>query len=385
MNLPNLQTISLTKGPLQRVFGDLNFNPKRLVASAVIIALIMWSGELGEITRVIIKDAFIQVSAFVGVALLIIYSSERYFGINFNELMTKSRVIEVPIAAFLGAIPGCGGAVLVVTAYASGKVSFGSLVATLIGTMGDAAFILIAIKPEAAAVIIPISLVLGILTGYIINSFFPSFYTSSSSQGLTEIPLIGRLNPLHFLYFVFLLPGLFFGVCNLFQVDLSTYWESFVLNLSILGTVVGLLAWTISPTKTIANCNDHPITRMAVETSFISVWIIGGFLAFEYIILFSTLSLEGIFRLSLPYLPLIGVVLGFIPGCGPQIILTTLYINGLVPFAAIIGNSISNDGDALFPVIAISPRVAVSATLCSAIPALLVAYGFYLFLPSVLN
>ena len=51
------------------------------------------------------------------------------------------------------------------------------------------------------------------------------------------------------------------------------------------------------------------------------------------------------------FLPLIVVLVGFIPGCGPQVLVTTLYLNGIIPFAALIGNAISNDGDALFPAI----------------------------------
>ena len=73
-------------------------------------------------------------------------------------------------------------------------------------------------------------------------------------------------------------------------------------------------------------------------------------------------------------------LVGFIPGCGPQIMITSMYIAGHIPLAAQIGNSISNDGDALFPAIAISPKAAILATLYSAIPAVLVAYVWYYFI-----
>jgi len=79
-------------------------------------------------------------------------------------------------------------------------------------------------------------------------------------------------------------------------------------------------------------------------------------------------------------MPLIGVVIGLLPGCGPQILVTSLYINGTVPLSAQLGNSISNDGDALFPAIVLAPKAALMATLYSSIPALIVAYScFYLF------
>ena len=49
---------------------------------------------------------------------------------------------------------------------------------------------------------------------------------------------------------------------------------------------------------------------------------------------------------------------------------------GIIPLSAQIGNALSNDGDALFPAIAIAPKVAVVATLYSAVPAVILAYGW---------
>ncbi len=49
------------------------------------------------------------------------------------------------------------------------------------------------------------------------------------------------------------------------------------------------------------------------------------------------------------------------------------------------GNAISNDGDALFPAIALNPRAAVVATIYSALPALIVAYAFHFLAPGFMN
>ena len=58
---------------------------------------------------------------------------------------------------------------------------------------------------------------------------------------------------------------------------------------------------------------------------------------------------------------------------------TTFYLNGYIPFSAELGNAISNDGDALFPAIALVPKAAIIATIYSAFPAIIVAYS-YMFL-----
>ncbi|EMP4380200.1 hypothetical protein WD340_004650, partial [Vibrio parahaemolyticus] len=75
--------------------------------------------------------------------------------------------------------------------------------------------------------------------------------------------------------------------------------------------------------------------------------------------------------------PLAGLAIGMLPGCGPQILVTSLYIAGAAPLSAQIANAISNDGDALFPAIAMAPKAALMATVYSSIPAFIVGYGYY--------
>jgi|MGYP003316300671 hypothetical protein len=95
---------------------------------------------------------------------------------------------------------------------------------------------------------------------------------------------------------------------------------------------------------------------------------------------FTAIDMKSVFSVWLPFVPLIAILFGFLPGCGPQIIVTTFYLNGYIPLSAEMGNAISNDGDALFPAIALAPKAAIVATLYSAIPAVIVAYGYmYLF------
>ena len=105
--------------------------------------------------------------------------------------------------------------------------------------------------------------------------------------------------------------------------------------------------------------------------------MIVGFLLFELTIYFFQLDLKSIFGSLGAFLPLAALAVGFIPGCGPQILVTSLYLSGAVPLSAQISNAISNDGDALFPALALAPKAAMLATLYSAIPALILGYLFY--------
>ena len=105
-------------------------------------------------------------------------------------------------------------------------------------------------------------------------------------------------------------------------------------------------------------------------------WVIFAFVSYELLIALSGLNLGQVIADSGLIVPAIAIIVGFVPGCGPQITLTTLYLSGALPLSAQFGNAISNDGDALFPAIAIAPKAALVATLYSAVPAVIVAYGW---------
>ena len=361
------------------------FRPRRLLVALVLLALAIAPGPLGPLTRGLMTDAFVQVSSFVAATLILFYGAERLFRFNIGSALQNARGWQVPLAALLGSTPGCGGAVVVVAAYSSGNVGFGAVVATLTATMGDAAFLLIATRPDAALVVLPLSFAVGILSGWIVDAL-PGSHVQPRNTGSCEYaPLIGRIRPKDLIFAAFALPGLAIGITQLSGADVGSVWGPVLPLVGLGGTAIGLTVWATSRLQAMTNTADNPITRMTEETAFISVWVIGAYLAYDYIVAFTGLDLQALFSSVAPLLPLMGVLIGLVPGCGPQVLVTTLYVNGLIPFAALMGNAISNDGDALFPAIALNPSAAFWATIYSTIPAMIMAYGFYVLAPGFMN
>ncbi len=357
------------------------FKPKRLVVALILVVLAIFPGELGALTRSLMTDAYVQVSAFVATTLLIFYGVERIFKFELGAALRKSKHFQIPLSALLGATPGCGGAVVVVAAYSSGNVSFGAVVAALTATMGDAAFLLIAVRPDVAVVVLPLSFAAGIATGFIVDKFNKTDYRGNTNASCEFAPLIGKLRVKDVLFVALVVPGLAMGITQLMQLDLEAVWGIWLTVAGLAGTAIGLWMWSTSTVQAMTNVNDTPLTRVAEETSFIAIWVIGAYLAYDYVVLFSGLDLASLFKSIAPLLPLMGIIIGLIPGCGPQVLVTTMYVNGLIPFSALLGNAISNDGDALFPAIALNPKAAVMATLYSTVPAVILAYGFYYLAP----
>ncbi len=357
------------------------FKAKRLPVVIALLILAIFPGEIGELTRSLMTDAYVQVSAFVATTLLIFYGVERIFKFELGAALRNSRHFQIPLSALLGAIPGCGGAVVVVAAYTSGNVSFGAVVAALTATMGDAAFLLIAVRPDIAMVVLPLSFVVGIITGFVVNKINKTDYLGNTAASCEFAPLIGKLRLKDMVFVAMVIPGLAVGITQLLQLDLVATWGIWLPVIGLGGTTISLWMWSTSTIQAMTNINDTPLTRAAEETSFIAIWVIGAYLAYDYIVLFSGLDLAALFSSIAPLLPLMGIIIGLVPGCGPQLLVTTMYVNGLIPFSALLGNAISNDGDALFPAIALNPKAAIMATLYSTVPAFILAYGFYFLAP----
>ena len=354
---------------------------KKYFVALLLLVLTALPGELGDLTRALVTDAYVQVSAFVAVTLSIFYFSEHKFNFNLGKFLKESSKIQIPISAMLGATPGCGGAVVVVAAYTSGNVSFGAVIATLTATMGDAAFLLIAVRPDIAILVLPLTLIAGIITGYVADNFYTLSHQERAVNLKKEIPLIGKNRKRDILFAILIIPGFGLGVLQILQYDLEGLFGFFPQLIAITGMVTSILIWSNSKIKTMTNPKDKPLVRVAEETSFIAIWVLSAYLAYDYLVFLTPLDFNVMFKTIGVLIPFLAIIIGFIPGCGPQILVTTLFINGMIPFSALLGNAISNDGDALFPAIAIAPRAAILATLYSAIPAFIMAYTLYFFFP----
>ena len=152
--------------------GDLiRMRYRRILASFLLLIFSVYPGKLGEVTRLAVFDAYTQVSVFVATTLIIFFSLEHFFKIDVGKVMEKGGAWQVPTASCLGALPGCGGAVVVITAFARGNITLGAMVAALIGTMGDAAFLLLAKEPTTYVKIIGISVFAAIICGWLVDKF----------------------------------------------------------------------------------------------------------------------------------------------------------------------------------------------------------------------
>lgn len=351
--------------------------------------------QLREITMTALSDAFFQVSVFVAATLLIYYYAiEHLPQLELSYLSAKSPILEISFAAVLGALPGCGGAIIVVTQFTKGQASFGAIVAVLTATMGDAAFLLLATRPTEGLLIMGIGLVVGTFSGLLVNTIHKKDFLRPTAQEQKHQIKILSTNIIKIskpVWMVAIIPSLIIAFLIAFNVDFSQFGSSTSTVITLFGAVMALFIvsiWALSSrgesyqevTSEDDACNPpSKIIKVLQDTHFVTAWVVASFMLFEILVNIAGLDLKTWFVHYAYLAPLIAVLIGFLPGCGPQIIVTTLYIQGIIPFSALAGNAISNDGDALFPAIAMAPKAAVIATLYTSIPALIVGYGLYFF------
>nr|WP_307775358.1 putative manganese transporter [uncultured Cetobacterium sp.] len=376
-------------------------------------------------------EAFLGVGVFVSISLMLIGLIDYKFNGILIRIMEKSKKNQIFLAAILGLAPGCGGAIVIVPMYILGKVSFGALVTAFITTMGDAAFVLIVRDPKIYLWVLFLSGVVGIISGILIDYFnIGKNYlkvTEKSNQELKDNVLMNEIRGedhrhiahekgdivdevLHekktsvFIYklthgiwykvfWIIVILSLPYALEHLTQGHSHIHAEeghNIIESLSFIATI-GCIIYTLLTRKIFKssefdkvesklNSVRETLIHTAEEAAFLITWIFVAFLFYN--ILVGIIGGEEILQNLISkngFLVVVGAtVLGLIPGCGPQILLTGLYVSGVVPFSALMANAICNDGDALFPLLALNKKSALMVTIYNVIPALLVGGIIYM-------
>ena len=155
---------------------------KKSFLGFTILIMAFQANSFGDVVRRALIDAYLQVSVFVGFTLFIFIGMDVLTKFNIRYVLDRTKKIHVIMASLLGALPGCGGAIIVVTQYIQGRISFGSLVAVLTATMGDAAFLLLAAEPKTGLFIFALGGAVGALSGYVVDKIHGISYLRGNSK-----------------------------------------------------------------------------------------------------------------------------------------------------------------------------------------------------------
>ena len=380
-------------------------------------------GEVVEIVVISMRDAFLAVTVFVA-AMVFLFSWLQYATSGrFVEYIREKKKLQPVIGALMGLTPGCGGAIVMMPMYARGYVTYGTVLATLIATLGDSAFVLIGAAITDSSFVAPliavhaISFVAGVSWGYLVDMtgttprkplgrFGPTIgqeppETDSDNESILDD--LSREEPggigykiLHQGYLVWwsiTIIGLIFAILLLvwsgqdpdYSLELSfdpTSMDGFITWVGLIGTSLSVILyiaqknWIGDDTEATIGDKLHSMRETMIhsasETAFVTFWVMIAYLVFEFGILLSGVSEQDLSNYGDGFIAVLGAsIIGLIPGCGPQIIAITAYTKDIISFPALAANAISQDGDALFPLLVRHKAASLWATIHTTIPAII--------------
>ena len=337
-------------------------------------------------------------------------------GLIFKGLK-KTKIGQVVIGALLGSIPGCMGGFATVSLYTHRMLSFGALVAMMIASSGDEAFIMLAMIPQQALVLFAVLFVIAVIVGILIDLFHTPKEVADShtypdhEECHSEKPK-GK-SPRHFGWkriVMFIGLAIFIGAlasgrlahdhgsheghshsaectehcheshCHEEHIHaehshtpgtinlLDEQW----MNILFAGLSVIMLFVLIFASDHFVDEHlwNHIVKKhMPVIFSWtFGVLLVVGF-ALQYIAIDSWISDNTVLMI------LLATLVGIIPESGPHLIFVTLFAAGIVPFPVLLASSISQDGHASIPLLAESKKSFLWAKMINCIVALIAGLG----------
>ena len=275
----------------------------------------------------ILKESLIITAIVTAMMLLIEYLSYRTEG-RLVPLLRRSKVGGVLAAAILGAIPGCVGGYITVSMYSKRVFSFSALLAMMIASTGDEAFVMLAMYPGTALWIFAGLFVLAVITGLAGERIGRGHRTSANSE-VSDRP---AANPdTDFAY--------------------SSHNEGKDLK--------------------------HRLTHTLGDALKIFAWAFGVLLAVQ--LASNYVDLETWVSDNTALMIPLAVLIGLIPQSGPHLVFVTMFAQGLVPLPVLLANCLMQDGHAGLPLLAEDKRSFFRAKGIKCVLALAAGYLLMLF------
>ncbi len=346
-----------------------------------------------DITEALVRplaDAFMQVGVFVALMLVPFAWARHRWADRLDAALERHRRLGPLGAAALTMPPGCGGAIMVMAVYARGGVTYGAAIAALVATMGDASWVLLAFDPWLTLQLKVGLLVVGSAVGYAVDALGVAPQRRQAppagAAARPTVPAGRRLalaTPAQRLLSVGVLPlalwvllgtGAGISVPVTFQL---TRPSDVYLGVGLAGTLLAAVSFARHRGRLAddSTASAHPATlgeslaHGVHEVAFVTVWVAVAYLAWSGVT--HGLGFDGS---QLPVWGAAGVVvgacIGLVPGCAVQIVFAGIFAAGGMPLSTLVANTVSQDGDALLPLLALEHRSALLATLITTIPAL---------------
>jgi len=255
-------------------------------------------------------QASVEITLIIFILMVVVELLVLKYKEKIIEFTQKNKFLSYITASFFGSIPGCVGTFAMDSLYMAGLLGFGGIIAAMVATSGDEAFLLISmvfsgeIGFDIFLGLTAILFLLGILAGFI-----GDFITRKNRLAIHE-------------------------KCEIICHEKEFFNFKHFLKEHVYGHILKKHLWQIF------------------------LWLLGAIFIIE--LLQNRIDLEGLFRSANAfYILLAAVLVGVLPISGPNVVLVMLFAKGLIPFSILLANSIVQDGHGLLPILGFSLKDAL--------------------------
>jgi hypothetical protein len=305
-----------------------------------------------------------MITGFVIVMMLLIEYINILTRGAWEERLRSNKWGQYLVAVLLGSTPGCLGAFAIVAMYSHRSVSLGAVVAAMVSTSGDEAFVMLAMIPKDAIVLFAILALVGFVAGALTDAI--------ASRYASLPPAVYHALEVHEE-----------EICHCFpRGQILRQWKECVpargvLAIGLVLFLIALISGSVGPSNwnwirvtllvtcgatlfIVSTVPDHfleeHLWRHVVLTHAprVFLWTFGALLTMY--ILVEHLQVEETLRQGKWFILLAACLVGLVPESGPHLIFVTLYAQETVPFGVLLANSIVQDGHGMLPVLADSRK-----------------------------
>lgn len=301
--------------------------------------------------------------------------------------LRERRVTQVLVSAFLGIIPGCMGGFASVSLYTHGLISFGALVAMMIASSGDEAFVMLAMFPGRSLWIFLILFVVAVGVGLLVDLFhhrYESFHSMKVHEEECDI-VSGQRAGRHFswkriLMFIGVLlfvAALVLGFLEADEADADSvsgrfnilseewmYWVFAVLSLLVLGMLLFAGDHFVEE-----HLWEHIVRHHLLN---IFLWTLGAMIVIR--LLAGYIDVSTWISDNTALMILVAALIGIIPESGPHLVFVSLFAAGVIPLPVLLASCISQDGHTALPLLAHSRNVFLKAKVINFFVAIVVGF-----------
>ena len=306
----------------------------------------------------------LMISSFVfSMMLLIEYINIQTKG-NWQESIKEKKWKQYILSALLGATPGCLGAFSVVALYSHGVVSFGSLVAAMIATSGDEAYVMFSMFPLKALWLTIIILIIGLAAGYLTDIFMKKrkvklkifdheleIHNTEKCNCFPKGEILNQLRTISFQRTLLILLLMLLMIGFIFEMIGPQEWNWIKITFLVSILFALFVVLTVPEHFLEEHLWEHILKKHLPR---IFLWTFGALILIH--LLTQYLDLEMWIKSNYIIVLFVAVLVGIIPESGPHMIFVTLFAQGSIPFSILLASSIVQDGHGTLPLLAVSKR-----------------------------